>query len=106
MAVALALSTLAGGAAFAQGGAMMKSDGAMGAMKSDTMAAAPMAVSAADTKKMKACHAMTPAKMAKDKGCMKMAKMHPDMMKSQGAMASGGMMANDGAMSSDAMMKK
>ncbi len=52
--------------------AMMK-DG----MKSGSM----MKMSAADTKKMKACNAMSYDKMMKNAGCAKMMKMHPDMMK-------------------------
>lgn len=52
--------------------AMMK-DG----MKSGSM----MKMSASDTKKMKACNAMSHDKMMKNAGCAKMMKMHPDMMK-------------------------
>ena len=52
--------------------AMMK-DG----MKSGSM----MKMSAADTKKMKACNAMSHDKMMNNAGCAKMMKMHPDMMK-------------------------
>ncbi|MEC3909038.1 hypothetical protein U5A82_00690 [Sphingobium sp. CR2-8] len=62
--------------------AMMK-----GGMKSDKM----MTMSAADTKKMKMCQAMPHDKMMKNAGCMKMSKMHPDMMKAD-PMAKGKMM--------------
>lgn len=74
---ALSLTVLGfcAGAAFA--------DDAM--MKKDAMAK-PMQMSKADMKKMKACKAMSADKMAKNKGCMKMSQMHPDMMKSDGAM--------------------
>jgi hypothetical protein len=97
-ALGLAMLTLAGGAAFAQsGGAMMKSDGAM---KTDSMAAKPMAMSAKDMKTMKSCNAMSHDMMMKNKTCMTMSKMHPDMMKGDG------MMKHDDAMSSDSMMKK
>ncbi len=55
--------------------AMMK-DG----MKPDKMTA----MSAADTKKMNACQAMTHDAMMKSATCKKMMKMHPDMVKSDG----------------------
>lgn len=93
--LSLAMLTLAGGAAFAaESGSMMKSDGAMHA---DSMAAAPMAMSAKDMKTMKACKAMSHDKMMKTKSCVTIAKMHPDAMKG------GGMMQHDGAMTSDGM---
>lgn len=95
-AFALTLLALTGGAALAQTSAMMKSDGAM---KTDSMAAKPMAMSPADTKMMKSCKAMSAEKMAKSAACMKMAKAHPDMMKG------GAMMKSDGAMSSGGMAK-
>lgn len=57
--------------------AMMK-----GGMKSDKV----MKMSAADTKKMKMCQAMPHDKMMKNVGCMKMSKMHPDMMKGDAMM--------------------
>lgn len=66
-----ALSLAAAAPAVAQD-AMMK-DG----MKSGSM----MKMSAADTKKMKACNAMSHDKMMKNAGCAKMMKAHPDMMK-------------------------
>ena len=94
-ALGLAMLTLAGGAALAaEGGAMMKSDGAM---KTDSMAAKPMAMSPRDMKTIKACNAMSHDRMMKSKACMTMAKMHPDMMHGDG------MMKHDGAMSSDSM---
>lgn len=77
-----AMSIAAATPALAQD-AMMK-----GGMKSDKM----MKMSAADTKKMKSCQAMSHDMMMKDAGCKKMMKMHPDMMKSD-PMAKGKMMA-------------
>ena len=62
--------------------AMMK-DG----MKSDKM----MKMSAADTNKMKMCQAMPHDRMMKNAGCMKMQKMHPDMMKGDAMMKDGKM---------------
>lgn len=64
-------------------GAMMQ-----GGMKSDKM----MKMSAADTKMMKKCQAMSHDKMMKNAGCMKMSKMHPDMMKADGMMKHDDMM--------------
>ncbi len=53
-------------------------------------ATAPM--SKMDMDKMTACKAMTMDMMKKDAKCMEMMKMHPDMMKSTGAMAPKGAM--------------
>lgn len=51
-------------------------------MKKDNMSSGSMMqMSAADTKKMKMCNAMPHDKMMKNAGCVKMMKMHPDMMK-------------------------
>ena len=71
-----ALSLAAAAPAVAQD-AMMK-DG----MKSGSM----MKMSAADTKKMKSCNAMSHDRMIKNAGCARMMKMHPDMMKHDGMM--------------------
>jgi hypothetical protein len=71
-----ALSLAIAAPAIAQDG-MMK-DG----MKSDGM----MKMSMADKKKMAKCNAMSHDMMMKNAGCMKMMKMHPDMMKGDGAM--------------------
>jgi len=90
-AIGLAMLALTSGAAFAESGAMMKTD---------SMAAKPMAMSAKDKKMMTSCQAMPHDKMMKNAGCKKMAKMHPDMMKG------GAMMKSDGAMAPDTMMKK
>lgn len=49
-------------------------------MKPDKM----IAMSAADTKKMNACQAMTHDATMKSANYKKMMKMHPDMMKSDG----------------------
>lgn len=48
-----------------------------------------MKMSAAETKKMKACNAMSHDKMMKNAGCVKMMKMHPDMMKHDAMMNKG-----------------
>lgn len=55
---------------------------AQDAMKKDTMmsSGSPMKMSKADQRKMASCQAMSYAMMMKNKGCMKMMKMHPDMM--------------------------
>lgn len=75
-----ALSIVAAAPAVAQD-AMMK-DG----MKSGSM----MKMSAADTRKMKACNAMSHGRMMKNAGCKKMMKMHPDMMKHDAMMKKDG----------------
>ena len=64
-----------GAPAFAQmqSGSMDK-----GAMSSGS----DMKMSMADKKMMTKCQKMSHAMMMKNKGCMKMMKMHPDMMKS------------------------
>ena len=72
MALGLCLLALTSGAAFAQD-----------AMKTDSMSK-PM--SKHDMKMMKSCQAMDHDKMMANKGCMKMMKMHPDMMSSDGMM--------------------
>jgi hypothetical protein len=69
--------------AFAGGSAVAMPDGAMHKMSAKHM------------KKMKSCQAMDHDMMMKNKGCMKMMKMHPDMMK-----------GDDGMMKKDDMMKK
>ena len=78
LALALAAGLLTAGAASAQD-----------AMKSDSMSK-PM--SHHDMKMMKSCQAMDHDKMMANKGCMKMMKMHPDMMSSDGMMKNDGMM--------------
>ena len=78
MALGLAMLALTSGAALAQD-----------AMKSGAMSK-PM--SKHDMKMMKSCQAMDHDKMMANKGCMKMMKMHPGMMSSDGAMKSDGMM--------------
>lgn len=79
---AAALSFTAAAPALAQD-AMMK-DG----MKSDKM----MAMSAADTKKIHACNAMSHDMMMKSAGCKTMMKKHPDMMKGDAMMKHDSMM--------------
>lgn len=51
-------------------------------MKKDGMMSedSKMKMSAADKKMMAKCKGMSHAMMMKNKGCMKMMKMHPDMM--------------------------
>lgn len=71
-AIAFAAMSLATTApAFAQD-AMMKDGMAPGSM---------MKMSAAETRKMNACNAMSHDKMMKNAGCRAMMKAHPDMMK-------------------------
>lgn len=50
-------------------------------MKKDEMKSGEMKMSAADTKKMKMCNAMSHDKMMKDAECVKVTMMHPGMMK-------------------------
>ena len=54
-----------------------------GAMKKDAMMSSDskMKMSMADKKMMAKCNGMSHAMMMKNKTCMKMMKMHPDMMK-------------------------
>ena len=59
---------------------------ASGQMKSGSM----MKMSAADTRKMKACNAMSHDKMMKNAGCARMMKAYPDMMKQDAMMKKGG----------------
>ena len=56
--------------------AQMKDKGSM--MMSDSKM---MKMSAMDMKMMKSCKRMSHKMMMKSRGCMKMMKMHPDMMK-------------------------
>ncbi|QXQ07397.1 hypothetical protein KX816_05050 [Sphingosinicellaceae bacterium] len=56
--------------------------------KHDAMQADTSKMSAADTRKMKACNAMSHDKMMKNAGCKKLAAAHPDMMKHDDAMKS------------------
>lgn len=78
-ALGAALLVLAGGSAFAQGAMASHDSMTSGMSKHDMMM-------------MKHCQAMDHDAMMKSRSCMKMMKMHPDMMK-------------DGAMSNDEMMK-
>ena len=54
-------------------------------MKSGSM----MKMSAADTRRMKACHAMSHARMMKNTRCVAMMKAHPGMMKHDAMMKNG-----------------
>lgn len=58
---------------------------AVAQMQSDSMSSGKMMsgkkMSAADKKMMTKCQGMSHDMMMKNKGCMKMMKMHPDMMK-------------------------
>ena len=53
----------------------------------DQMSGSMMKMSAADTRKMASCNAMSHDKMMKNAGCVKLMKAHPDMMKSNAMMA-------------------
>ena len=78
----VAFLAFAGGAAFAQTNSTdnMSSSGVMssGSMNSGAMDTSHM--SKADMATMKRCQAMSHDMMMKDAKCMKMMKMHPDMM--------------------------
>ena len=52
------------------------------------MASGGMKMSAADTRKMARCNAMSHGAMMKNAGCAKMMKAHPDMMKQDTMMKS------------------
>ena len=68
-------------ASFAAGGAFAQT------MSTGSMSTGDMSkMSSADMKKMKSCQGMSHDMMMKNKGCMKMMKMHPDMMKSDDSM--------------------
>jgi uncharacterized protein involved in copper resistance len=71
---AAALGLVAGAPAYAQMSNDSMSKGSM-------MSGDKMKMSASDKKKMTKCQGMDHDMMMKDKGCMKMMKMHPDMMK-------------------------
>lgn len=61
--------------------AQMQNDSmSKGSMSSDHMMSGKK-MSAADKKMMAKCQGMSHDMMMKNKGCMKMMKMHPDMMK-------------------------
>ena len=72
-------------AAFAAGSpalAQMQNDSmSKGAMSSDEGMMSGKKMSMADKKMMAKCNGMSHDMMMKNKGCMKMMKMHPDMMK-------------------------
>lgn len=70
-----ALSIAAATPALAQGA--MANDG----MMKDSMHAQPaMHMSAADTRRMRSCQAMSHDRMMRNPGCARMMRMHPDMM--------------------------
>jgi len=75
----LILLASSGGVVFAQSGAM----------SSDSSMDKPMTASKSDMMKMDKCKSMDHDMMMKDHTCMKMMKMHPDMMKSGQAMDNG-----------------
>jgi hypothetical protein len=66
-----------------------------GAMHSNAMAH----MSAADTRRMNSCKAMSHDRMMRSATCQRMMRMHPDMMHQDS------MMHNEGAMSHGNMMK-
>ena len=73
---------------------------AQDAMAKDGMHAGAMAhMSAANTRQMQRCNAMTHTRMMHNRTCARMARMHPSMMHHDGAMNA------QGAMSHDSMMK-
>ncbi|WP_419825168.1 hypothetical protein [Sphingomonas sp.] len=80
-----ALSLSAAAPAFAQDA--MASHDQMSAH--DHMASGGMKMSAADTRKMKSCNAMSHDTMMKNAGCAKIMKVHPEMMKHDEMMKSG-----------------
>ncbi len=53
----------------------------------DQMASGAMKMSAADTRKMKACNAMSHDAAAKNQRCAKLMQAHPDMMSHDGMSA-------------------
>lgn len=75
--IAAAAALLAAGPAFAQ---MSNNSMSSGSMKSGSMKSGSMKMSASDKKMMAKCQGMSHDMMMKDKGCMKMMKMHPGMM--------------------------
>jgi hypothetical protein len=80
-----ALSLAAAAPAFAQDA--MASQGQMASHEQMKPAGAKM--TASDMHKAKACNAMSADAMAKNAGCTKFMKAHPDMMKQDGMMSSG-----------------
>ena len=78
--VALMGMAMAASAAHAQDSNMKPSGGKMMSGSSDTSKAQ---MSDKDTKTMKMCQGMSHDDMMKNKKCMDMMKMHPDMMKTQ-----------------------
>lgn len=73
---------------------------AQSAMMKDGMHASPMAhMSAADTRRMASCNAMSHSRMMHNPACARMMRAHPNMMHHDTAMQ------HDGAMSHDSMMK-
>ncbi len=70
------------------------------AMMKEGMHSGAMAhMSAADTRRMKSCTAMSHKRMMRSAACRRMARMHPEMMHHKGAMQ------HNGAMGHDSMMK-
>lgn len=77
-----AMSLAASAPAMAQG-AMAKEGAMHGGMPR---------MSAADTRMMNNCKAMSHERMMRNRGCARMMRMHPDMMKSDSMMKHDGMM--------------
>ena len=65
-------------------GAMQSGSMQSGSMQNGAMGDSGMKMTAAQTRQMKKCQAMTSDMMAKNKTCAKMMKMHPEMMSSGG----------------------
>lgn len=59
---------------------------AQDAMMKDSMKSGAMKMSAADTKAMKTCKAMSHTRMMKDARCKRLMKMHPEMMQKDAMM--------------------
>jgi hypothetical protein len=60
---------------------------AQDAMANGAMGSAPMKMTPKETKKMTNCKAMSHDMMMKNAGCMKLMKMHPDMMSGDSMMS-------------------
>jgi hypothetical protein len=60
---------------------------AQDAMANGAMGSAPMKMTPKEMKKMDSCKAMSHDMMMKNAGCMKLMKMHPDMMSGDNMMS-------------------
>ena len=62
-------------------------------------------MSAADTRRMQRCNAMSHTRMMHNPSCERMMRMHPEMMHHDTMMHHDGAMQHQGAMGHDSMMK-